>query len=424
MNTPWFFLSYARTDSNGHEHLKQFYLDLARELRRIPGLPSDTPNSEVGFLDMAGIETGEHWAEKIASTLNTSRTLLCLYSLGYFNSSFCGKEFGVFRSRVDDYVEKSNPKIERPPSILPVVWDSPARLPKPMPSAVKEIQYKHAEFGEMYANEGLYFIMKIDKYKSEYDEFLLRFAGRIFDAAQNDRLPPLAEPPAFEAFESAFHATPASEAPVTATRNERGGPRVAQFVYVAGRNTEFDGVRQTVDSYGEEGPQWQPYYPEYDRPVGIISQGVATTEGLFYETFPVDKDLLAKLRQAEDKNTIVIIVVDPWSIQVESYQKHMLEFDRKDFLNCGILIPWNEKDEETTVALSKLQTSVQKTFTRKFILNTYFRDSISSADELQREICDTINEVRRRLLLRAKVEQLVESTSHSLPTISGSGLPL
>ncbi len=121
MSTPWFFLSYARTDSTGHEHLKKFYLDLAKEVRRIAGLDKDTKETEIGFLDTTSIETGAHWREKIAGPLKNSRVFICLYSRGYFGSPFCGKEFEVFRTRVNDYVKNSPPRIDTPPLIIPVL---------------------------------------------------------------------------------------------------------------------------------------------------------------------------------------------------------------------------------------------------------------------------------------------------------------
>ncbi|HEX8772084.1 MAG TPA: TIR-like protein FxsC [Pyrinomonadaceae bacterium] len=420
MSIPWFFLSYARVDSTGNAHLAEFYTDLVREVRRIAGL-GNAEEAEIGFFDVSGIKTGASWPEILSGSLQTCRVFICLYSRGYFNSEFCGKEIQVFQSRVNDYVQGLSTKIARPPLIIPVLWDRPDRLHNPLPRAVSEIQYKDSDLGEIYANEGLYFIMKVSKFKSEYDEFLLRFAGRIFEAANANILPPLPNLPLLNQVKSAFH-EPKAEGPKAVALGESACSRVAQFVYVAGKNTEVSGVRHHVDCYGDQGGrEWQPYYPEVAKSVGIISQGIATMEDLQYETYPVGDNLIEKIRAAEETNSIVVIVVDPWSIQVESYQKHMLDFDKTDFLNCGILIPWNEKDEETSQSLDKLQANVQKTFTRKFILNTYFQDSIHSMDELEKEICATINEVRRRLLLKAKVQRPVESTGTPIPSITGLG---
>jgi FxsC-like protein len=385
------------------------------------GLRSETKETDVGFFDASGIKIGATWPETLSSALQTCRVLVPLYSRGYFNSEYCGKEFQVFRSRIDDSVQGSSANISRPPLIIPVLWDRPDRLPRPIPQAVSEIQYKDSELGEIYAEEGLYFIMKVSKFKSEYDEFLLRFAGKIAQVAEAEVLPPLPNLPSLNKVKSAFH-RPESSQSKSVVVNKSACSRVAQFIYVAGKNTEVRGIRQNIDCYGEQGGrEWQPYYPEVTKSVGIIAQGIATTEDLQYETYPVGDDLIEKIRAAEETNSIVVIVVDPWSIQVESYQNHMLNFDKTDFLNCGILIPWNREDDETSQSLDKLQANVQRTFTRKFILNTYFRDSIHSIDDLEREISATINEVRRRLLLKAEVQRPVESTGVPIPSISGPG---
>jgi FxsC-like protein len=264
----------------------------------------------------------------------------------------------------------------------------------------------------------------VTKFESEYNEFLLKFAGRIFQEASPDLLPPLPELPNLDRVKNAFHNPgPVSSQSVISTSNIDA--RVAQFIFVAGRNTDFNGIRENVEGYGEKGGrEWQPYYPEAPKPIGIISQHVATMEDLQYETYPLSDDFLERLRGAEQSNSIVVIVVDPWSIQVETYKNHMLDLNtldlnKTDALNCGVLIPWNESDDETAKSLDKLQSNLHCTFTRKFVLNTYFRDSIRSVDELQKEISATINDARRRLLTKAKVQRYVEDISNHIPAISG-----
>jgi FxsC-like protein len=424
MSNPWFFMSYARVDSAGNPHVAEFYSDLVRELRRIAGLNSGTKESDIGFFDASGIMTGAAWPETLSTALRSCRVLITLYSRGYFNSEYCGKEFQVFRSRIDDYVRVSPSQITRPPLILPVLWDRPGRLPKPFPQAVSDIQYRDSEFGGKYAEEGLYFIKKVTKFESEYNEFLLRFAGRIFQEASPDLLPPLPGLPDLDIVINAFHdPVPVRSQSVISTSNIDA--RVAQFIFVAGRNTDFNGIRENVEGYGEKGGrEWRPYYPEAPKPIGIISQHVATMEDLQYETYPLSDDFLERLQEAEQSNSIVVIVVDPWSIQVETYKNHMhdlnmLDLNKTDALNCGVLIPWNESDDETAKSLDELRSNLHCTFTRKFVLNTYFRDSIRSVDELQREISATINEARRRLLIKAKVQRYVEDISNPIPAISG-----
>lgn len=417
MSTPWFFLSYARTDT-GAEDLKHFYSELVTEIRRKAGLPSNTPETDIGFMDTSGIQIGEKWPEKVGDALRTCRTLICLYSRGFFNSEYCGREFQVFSSRLSEYVSASQRKVARPNLIFPVLWDSPLRVIKHMPHAVTSIEYINDTVSKLYASEGLYHLSKVQKKENvdAYNEFVQRLSDRIVQEAESDLLPPLSALRPFTDEQNAFRLpAPAGVQGAAATR---GGPNTAHFVYVAGRNSELGVIRQKIDCYGEEGYEWRPYHPEFEKPVWLISQSVATNEGLQYGRLGIDEEFIGKLRAAEEKNIIVVVVVDPWSIQMESYQSRMSEFDRRDFLNCGILIPWNERDEETSQSMNALQKGVQTTFERKFVLNpTYFRGSIRSLEELQREICDTINEVRARLIKRAEVKSPLTGGGGPMPLL-------
>src|SRR6476661_6364046 len=127
MREYWFFLSYARTDNIGPYH-KRFHKDLSNEIRRRAALNSSTPIQQIGFFDETGIEVGDKWPDSLASALQSTRTLICLYSRSYFASPYCGKEFEVFRQRVAGVPGAL-------PLIMPVLWDPPEDLP-PLPLAV------------------------------------------------------------------------------------------------------------------------------------------------------------------------------------------------------------------------------------------------------------------------------------------------
>ena len=120
---PWFFMSYSKTD--GDEILKQFYHDLATEVRRLVAYRGDPRPSAVGFMDESSIQTGESWEGTLAEALQRSRTLVCIYSPGYFTSPFCGKEFEVFAMRLRQHIANQPPQAPPPSIILPVLWDPP-----------------------------------------------------------------------------------------------------------------------------------------------------------------------------------------------------------------------------------------------------------------------------------------------------------
>jgi len=433
MKDYWFFLSYARRDSKDDKHLKQFYEDLALEVGRVVGLSASVKETDIGFFDEEGIEAGAKWDDSLAEALQTSKVFICLYSRGYFSSENCGKEFYAFHSRLKAYVPA--PNLQPPRLILPVLWAGPDRLPRELPSVVSKIQYKHADFGQLYATEGLNYIMRLQK-TVEYEEFKIRFANKLVREAETHKLPRLDSRPSFENVPNAFddaiwlssQASPSEGAPAVAALPpqlpKNVGPEVAWFVYVAGQSKDYQEFRTNRQSYGLlGGREWRPYHPPIDKRLGVITQGVAAVENLLEETLHVDDRLIQHLQLAEETNTIVIIIMDPWSVRVDSYKKPLADLDRTRLMNCGVLIIWNEKDDETNKNSQSLKDEIEMIFFRSMgSTDIYFRDSIRSEEELRTELSAAINEIRLKLMKKAKLFRPVGGDKNSpLPTISGPG---
>lgn len=437
MGDYWFFLSYARRDAYGDPRLKKFYDDLAREVGKVCGLSSRVNEKEIGFFDEEGIGTGDKWPRRLTDGLQTSKVLVCLYSNSYFTSEYCGKEFKVFQSRLDTY--RITHDDMTPPLILPVLWDRPTRIPEQLPEAVADIQYKHAELGEMYAKEGLSFLIRTKK-EAEYEEFIIKFAEQIVENARRHNLPPLTAVPNIKSVKSAFH--PTSDAPVpppsvhvtpqrlpeSAVLPGIAGPDVALFVYFAGRQADYEGIRTCVECYGQrDGREWQPHLPPVDKRVGAITPTVAGEKNLVPEVLPLSKNLIKNLRQAEETNTIAVLIVDPWSVKVESYRELMSDYDENRFFNCGVIIIWNANDKETKHNEEKLRAEIDTAF--KYNLDAsdiFFRDSVQTEDEFRTELSVLIEKVRDRLMKRGKPVRPVPNNGGNggtggdqFPTISG-----
>lgn len=405
----WFFLSHARRDALGEEYVRRFFDDLARRVGQIAGLPSDMPNQSIGFGDFSGLEPGDRWPDRLTEALQASRTLVCLYSPAYFNSDYCGRELRVFLDRVDA-VPGSRPSV-----ILPVLWEGADRLPRELPAELASIQHGAGDFGDAYDRGGAHWLISLEANRDDYRTFIDGFALRIVEQARPDSVPRLANVPPLDQVTSVFGRRSRTDAPASF------GPGTGVFVFVAAADAEARQVRSGVDAYGRTGGrEWRPWFPNMERPVGVVSQTVASLENLFYETLTVDDALLDRLRSAEETNAIVMIVVDPWTIQLEPYRSHMLEFDQRAFVNCALLVPWNESDPETAAAQDRLATAVRRTFSRYFVLSSTQLREIRSADELQHTLIAAIGDVRRRILQRAEVFRDVD-TSVSLPMISGPG---
>jgi FxsC-like protein len=262
--------------------------------------------------------------------------------------------------------------------------------------------------------------MKQRRYTDDYRHFLDRFADRLVTQATLHALPRISPTPTLTSIQDAFAAL-RSAAGLEAWPTV--GPDAAHFVFVAAAQREIAPLRATVDCYGQAGWSWQPFHPDVKKRIGIIAMEVAAEADLHYQPIPVGQGLLEHLRRAEDSNTIVLIVVDPWTIKIDSYRTHMADFDQQIFANCGLLVPWNQNDSETVADREALQAGLSETFPRVIALNsTYVRDAIGSADELKRELMAAVGEIRRRMLQYAKVYRKIDGGgSGGLPPISGPG---
>lgn len=414
MENYYFFLSYSRLDNTGAGYIKKFYDDLT------DAVCSKLGRSVASYFDVAENEPGDRWPDKIARALQTSKVFICLYSRGYFNSPYCGKEFQVFLDRVNQYI-RANPQESTPPSlIIPVLWDSPDRLPKQLPKVINEIQYTHSDFGNIYSEEGLNLVMRQQQYSDAYQNFLIKLATRIVDESEAHPLDDMPNLPKLAEVKPLFPATVAQTVAATGdTReSEDTGPNVIKFIFVAGPKSDLKNIRNSVESYGQQGGrEWQPYYPQGDA-VEFLVQGVTCSERLFYDRIAVNDDLVEHISEAEKTNIIVVMIVDPWSVKI--YQQPLLAYDSRSFLNCGLIIPWNENDTETKRKKDQLQEGIKTTFIRNYVFNSpYIRDSVSSAADLQRKLILIINEVRRRLIQQAEVHRKMPDgdSNNSLPTI-------
>lgn len=410
----WFFLSHARRDALGEEYVPKFFNDLARRVGALAAFGSGVANEQIGFADFGDLEPGDQWPDHLSAALQSSRTMVCLYSPAYFASDYCGRELQVFLDRVAAG-PGTGARDTVPPLILPVLWEGAERLPPSLPPEVARIHYASGSYGDEYERGGVRWLISLDANRDAYATFLERFAERVVEQAQAASMTGNAAVPPLDRVESAFTVRVAP-----GTEPSEFGPGTAVFVFVAAADGQARQVRNNVGAYGPTGGRdWRPWFPDAQRAVGVVAQSAASLENLFYETLPVDATLVDRLRSAEAAHAIVIIIVDPWSIQLDSYEPHMRAFDQNSFVNCGLLIPWNESDQETGEMVSRLGGLIRQTFSRCYVLNTaYIRDRIHSEDELQHALVAAIGDIRRRILQRAEVLRDIDA-SVPMPSIVG-----
>lgn len=419
-----FFTSYARANrgsAGDEQYLQTFVSDLENEIRQLAPPPTD----EIAFFDSESIEGGDTWPEALAHALRTSRTCVCLYSPSYFNSKWCGKEFKVFCDRRDAWMAKPANKGKRPQVLFPVIWIRPREIPE----SIQNVQYMNDDYPKAYREGGLRQLMRLTRYRDDYNEFLAVLAQKIVDASLASPLDDYAGLPELSDIPNAFEpagAVPAGQARVT------GGVSKACFAFIAAQRNEIAQVRQSSDSYGQsDGWDWRPFYPVAAESVGALTQQIAGQLGVRFQELPCDHDLPKRLAEAKKNRVPVILVTDAWSVLLTQYGKIMSEYDDLNLLNCAVLVPWNDSDQETAQQKGKLRNRLKAVCPQKLLTPPpgHLWEGIQSMDELRTKTAATLDELRMRLLqlmLSEAGEGDVRKAENSAvsATAAAQGIPL
>jgi FxsC-like protein len=423
----FFFLSYSRRDAKNNLWFKRFYEDLTRDVAARAGVPVDTPDDNIRFFDREAIETGDVWYQALEEGLQTSNVFVPLYSVAYFKSEYCGKEYRAFQDRVREYEKtlQAQTGTSPPRLIIPVLWGNPKEIKEYLPQAISSIQFSDAELGDLYTTSGLEQIMRLEENRA-YQQFLLGMKDKVVKEAERHPLPraqkitPLAD--VCSAFITTVDSGAAGVIPAGAgaspTTPDVAGPEVAWFVYVAGGPADFTKaqIERSHACYGKTGGfEWQPYFPNTKK-IGIIATSIASEKQVFPHLLPVSDQLIEQLEDAEENNTIVVLIIDPWSLKL--YKRPMSEYDKTRLSNCGIVVIWNDSDPETQQKRDDLELQLRQTFSRSLISRDVFFKESSSELELRENLSAAIDDVCRKVGERAKlVRGPIAGESETLPSL-------
>lgn len=422
----WFFLSYAR-DDNKDGYVKKFYEDLRRA---VAGKTGTINENEAGFFDGEAIEPGTKWSQELGDALQQSRCFISVFSPTYFQKKFCGKEWSVFDERQAAYAATLAAGAPTPNLMIPILWEKKKYVEPVIPSALSAIQFNHDDFGDKYTEYGLRQMMKLNKFRDAYESFIDVFSDKLIDTARTHLLPPLPNLAPLETITPTFPAsigTGTIPVPVVIKPNDGANPRYVKFVFVVGPQAELQAaqLRTKLDHYGASGAEWHPYLPDALDDVDIMVKGVVLQEKLSPEdSFAVDGDLLDKIGAADKLNQIVVIVVDTWTLQLQNYRQIMKNADEKlQFTNCIMLVPWNEKDEESVKNIEKLQATVKAAFENRILNNSpNFLSRISSVDELKAQLSMVLQRTKMKLIERSDIRRkAIGDVIISKSTITGPG---
>jgi FxsC-like protein len=381
----YFFLSYARGDDDSY--VERFFEDLSAEVRVLAGLAA---GHEVGFFDKSSMEIGEEWPARLAVELGRCRTFVALYSPRFFLSEPCGKEWAIFRDRVEAFEQDLT---EPASALIPLIWAPVTDLP----AAVRDIQYTMNDIGAAYNDGGFRQFLRLRRHRDAYRQAIFRVATRIVTAYRSAPLPPRTPAPYRDA-KSAFHEEGDT------VRTPLAGPQVVRFVVAAASRAQAARIRNDTSFYGERPEDWAPYRPGMNSALCEFARRVATLRSYVTSVDTIDH-LGRCLRDASRYNQIVVLLVDAWSTTIDSVQEKLLEFDRRKESTTAVLIPWSLEDDETRLNNDDLRHSIRRTFPNitQRRDDVMFRSSVLTAESFGADLPVVLEVARNRLFTRGTV---------------------
>jgi FxsC-like protein len=392
---PYFFLSYSRKDAPDG-FLYKFYDDLCRELP-IRGGPAVGPVDSIGFLDRDQ-QPGINWASATSEALATCKVFVPVYSPNYFSSSYCGKEWHAFSRRLAIHEKTHDNALA---SIVPCRW---VRLLEEPPQVTRFIQDTRDQFGSEYRGDGLRFLMQLKENESKYKDFLVKFTYMLVAAGARQSLDPLAgidlltEVDAF-----AVEAKPVKTAENRFAREI--GMKHVTFVVAAASRDEMEGIRATVDVYGDDWTDWRPYHPSCPDPIVLRAQGVAGAQRMIARFDPIGEELFQLLERAQERNEVVVIIVDPWAVGLDEYRRLLKKLDSLRFRTTAVVVPWEPADTIEAKVRDALYLCLANWAESG---EPAFRQDIRSIEEFEKILGQVMIEIRSRILRWAEVARRVQ----------------
>jgi len=280
-----FFLSYAHspplevTPNPGPDRwVGRLFADLSAAVKRHPSWRSWLGP---GFCDQQ-IPAGSDWKEAISQALRAAQVFVPLYSRGYVERSWPGREWVQFRGRMER-AGIADPERR----FVPVLW-TPLFGSKP-PGFREALALGAGQPG--YAENGLQALMRFSPYQPSYRAVLDELADRIVTVAQESPLEP-SDVPDIDMMESEF----LTRAPLAVFTVEVAAPMA--HTLPTGRDDA---------GYGADGTEWSPF-PGQRLPLAEYVKQIA--ERLDFE---VDVSDLGNAADSGDRGP-GIVLIDPWYI--------------------------------------------------------------------------------------------------------------
>jgi FxsC-like protein len=453
-----FFFSYARNDCS--KYLERFL----EKLRERVAFLTIRSKEEVGFRDNQNIDVASRWPDELADALASCRSFIPVFTPTYFTRPMCGREWSVFQSRIEQHLSAHPDRI--PGLVLPVLWCAPRHLPSDLRPEIRQIQFTHEDFGELYCKEGLLYLMqRPQQCKRQIVDFVDRFAETLIAATKLWNLPTsrryalnevdsyfeskttvphrahsdgsgdssgaarlcageLRVPAAGAAENLSPETNPAEDGGVRTSKSTAArGPRCAQFIFVAATRDEFSAVSQPRDlaAYEDQVAFWKPFLPPQEDAIYAVVTHTACRLKMMPSQIELDADIDLLIEQARKEETILVIVIDPWSLLLPRYAGIMRRCDRVDAYNYAILVAWNRQDAQTNNHAQVLMSTLRESFVNKWSNRpaNFYHDTVDSLESFNSALMHALSRAQNNILeARGFVREVAGNGPSKLPIVS------
>jgi FxsC-like protein len=374
----YFFLSYARGDED--DLVGRFYQDLCVEVRLLAG---ESKTSTVGFLDRT-IQVGEHWSSRLAEALARCGSFVALMTPRYFSSVVCGQEWQVFAERLNHYEAVSR---VGPPLLKPLIW---LKMPTHrIPAVAESIQYTSGLLGETYERLGIRQLMRLQRHKDDYHEFLFELAEQIVNSVQSHPMPVGRVELDITRSDSAFHpqrvATPLTN------------PLAIHFVVAAGTRSAMERLREQLSYYGNASLDWAPFHPSLPAPLGDHAHRIAVTYSFESKVAGLD-DLTERAAHAKRHNQIIVLLVDAWATRLPDASETLSAYCSGDGgPTTAVMIPASMDDQETRRHWPALSQAWRRVFDQLAFDDQLYRPAIGSHRGFELELPEILTVAANRV---------------------------
>jgi FxsC-like protein len=339
---PFFFLSYAHS----HRHVgldpddpDQLIGRLFKDLCDHISDETDRLTSSVGFMDRE-LQQGDEWPWHLSRNLATCRVFVPMYSRRYFQSEHCGREWTAFRDRARNGSAPASAHVE---AILPALW-RPVQL-EALPEAARDIHFNPGELGPIYAEYGLYGIMKLTRFREEYEWVIYKLAERILQIAE--RAPDPGPAMYYGALASAFKSAP-----------DMPGDKRLRIIIAAPHRGDLPPGR-SGDHYGQSPRDWNPYAPDSVEPLAEHAVVLARRDEFRPELCDLYEQAEELMRNAGPvPGAAAVLLIDPWAVLQSHTRQILARLDELDKPWVQVVVIWNRKDAEMAAAEGELRRAL------------------------------------------------------------------